>query len=107
MIDRQQFWIVVVVLGLATYGIRFSFLGLLGNRPLPKWMQRCLRYTAVSVLPALVAPAVLWPAASHGQTDPVRLAAATATVAIGVLSRNFMAAIAAGVAVLLALPHIF
>lgn len=99
-IDREVFWIVVVVLGLGTYLIRFSFLGLLGSRPLPGWLTRGLRYTAVAVLPALVAPAILWPPATGGVTDPARLGAAIATVVVGVLLRNTLGAIAAGGATL-------
>jgi branched-subunit amino acid transport protein len=102
MIDRIDFWIVTVGLGLGTYAIRFSFLGMLGNRPLPGWMVRCLRYTAVAILPALVAPAVLWPAATEGQPDPARFLAATATILAGFLTRSMMAAIAAGGASLFA-----
>jgi branched-subunit amino acid transport protein len=102
MIDRIDFWIVTVGLGLGTYAIRFSFLGMLGNRPLPAWMVRCLRYTAVAILPALVAPAVLWPAATEGQPDPARLLAAVATILAGFLTRSMMAAIAAGGASLFA-----
>lgn len=102
MIDRIDFWIVTVGLGLGTYAIRFSFLGMLGNRPLPAWMVRCLRYTAVAILPALVAPAVLWPAATEGQPDPARLLAAVATILAGLLTRSMMAAIAAGGASLFA-----
>ncbi len=95
-IDRGVFWTVVLVLGLGTYLIRFSFLGILGARPLPGWLTRGLRYTAVAVLPALVAPAVVWPPATGGETDPARLAAAAATVAVGIATRNTLAAIAAG-----------
>lgn len=102
MIDRIDFWIVTVGLGLGTYAIRFSFLGMLGNRPLPLWMVRCLRYTAVAILPALVAPAVLLPAATEGQPDPARLLAAVATILAGLLTRSMMAAIAAGGASLFA-----
>ena len=100
MIDRADLWIVMVLLGLGTYVIRFSFLGLLGNRPLPEWLVRSLRYTAVAVMPALVAPAVLWPAATGGQMDPARLAAAGATVLVGYAPRSMMAAIFAGGVVL-------
>ena len=78
MIDKSTFWIVMPVLAAGTYAIRFSFLGTLGARPLPVWLTRCLRYTAVAVLPALVAPGVLWPAATGGETDPARLAAGRA-----------------------------
>lgn len=93
MIDRPTFWLVVVVLGIGTYLIRLSFLGLLGNRPLPLWLVRSLRYTAVA---ALVAPAVLWPPATAGALDPVRLGAIAVTVLAGVLTRNMIAAIGAG-----------
>lgn len=106
MIDRTQFWIVVVVLGLATYAIRFSFLGLLGNHALPGWLQRSLRYTAVAVLPALVAPAVLWPTATEGQPDTARLLAAAVTVVVGLATRQMIFAALAGVVTLLGVPFL-
>ena len=104
MIDRGTFWLVVVVLGLGTYLIRFSFLGLLGNRPLPIWLIRALRYTAVAVLPALVAPAVLWPPATGGTPDPLRLLTIAVTLMAGALSRSMIGAIAAGGIAFYALP---
>ena len=91
-----QIWTIIVVLGIGTYLIRWSFLGALGDRDLPGWVLRMLRYTPVAVLPALVAPLVMWPAATGGDPDPARLAAATATVAVGVMTRNVMLAILAG-----------
>ncbi|MGZ3215509.1 AzlD domain-containing protein [Paracoccus sp. T5] len=91
-----QIWTIIVVLGVGTYLIRWSFLGALGDRDLPGWVLRMLRYTPVAVLPALVAPLVMWPAATGGDPDPARLAAATATVAVGVMTRNVMLAILAG-----------
>lgn len=104
MIDRGTFWLVVVVLGLGTYLIRFSFLGLLGNRPLPLWMIRALRYTAVSVLPALVAPAVLWPPATGGAPDILRLLTIAVTLLAGFVTRSMISAIAAGGIAFYALP---
>lgn len=104
MIDRWTFWAVVVVLGLGTYLIRLSFLGLLGNRPLPIWLVRALRYTAVAVLPALVAPAVLWPPTTGGAPDPARLATVAVTLLAGIVTRNMIAAIGAGGAAFYLLP---
>ena len=95
-------WTIIVLLGLGTFLIRFSFLGLIGDRPLPRWLLRMLRYTPVAVLPGLVAPMVLWPAATGGQTDPARMLAALATLAVGVVTRNLLAAICAGAATLFA-----
>ena len=66
MIDKTTIWTVIVLLGIGTFLIRYSFLGLIGKRPMPPWVLRHLRYTAVAVLPGLVAPLVLWPAATGG-----------------------------------------
>lgn len=94
--SQAEIWTVILVLGVGTYLIRWSFLGVLGQRALPGWVLRMLRYTPVAVLPALVAPLVVWPAATGGAPDPARMAAAAATVAVGVLTRNVMLAILAG-----------
>ena len=89
-------WGVILALGLGTFLIRFSFLGLIGRKPLPEWVLRHLRYTAVAVLPGLVAPLVLWPAATGGQLEPARLLAAAATVAAGLWTRSVLGAMGAG-----------
>ncbi|SOB93418.1 branched-subunit amino acid transport protein [Rhodobacter sp. JA431] len=93
-------WVIILALGVGTFFLRYSFLGLIGNRPLPEWALRYLRYTAVAVLPGLVAPLVLWPSATGGQPDPARLAAAAATVGVGLVTRNTFAAILGGLATL-------
>lgn len=101
-----KIWIVILALGAGTYFLRWSFLGALGNRPLPTWAERLLRYTAVSVLPALTAPLVLWPAATGGKPDPARLSAAAVTLAVGFITRNVLAAILAGAATLFAVLYL-
>ncbi len=93
-------WTIIIVLGVGTYLIRFSFLGLIGGKDLPEWVLRHLRYTAVAVLPGLVAPLVLWPAATGGEVDPARLSAALVTFGIGLLTRNVVASITLGGATL-------
>lgn len=89
-------WGVILALGVGTYLIRWSFLGALGRRSLPDWALRLLRYTAVSVLPALVAPLVIWPEATGGTLDLARLTAAGVTVAVGIATRHTLSAILAG-----------
>ncbi|MGP9803821.1 AzlD domain-containing protein [Paracoccus sp. NSM] len=96
MTSDHEIWAVIVLLGIGTYLIRWSFLGALGGRAMAGWVLRLLRYTPVAVLPALVAPLVVWPAATDGQPDPARMAAALATLGVGVLTRNVMLAILAG-----------
>lgn len=95
-----EIWLIIAGLGIGTFLIRFSFLGLIGNRPLPPWVLRHLRYTPVAVLPALIAPLVLWPEATGGQPDLPRIAAAFVTLATGMLSKNVILSIAGGAATL-------
>lgn len=52
-------WLIVVSIGIGTYLLRFSFIGVFGTRPMPIWAQRPLKYVAPAVLAALVLPAVL------------------------------------------------
>jgi len=91
-----EVWTVIIVLGLGTFLIRLSFLGLIGRRRMPDWVLRHLRYTAVGVLPGLVAPLVLWPAATGGQPEPARLVAGVATLAVGLWTKSVLAAMVAG-----------
>ncbi len=98
--SAAEIWLIILVLAVGTFLIRFSFLGLIGDRPLPPWVLRHLRYTPVAVLPGLVAPLVLWPAATDGQLDPARLLAAFTALAIGHFTKNVLAAIVGGGAVL-------
>ncbi|MEM8537250.1 MAG: AzlD domain-containing protein [Pseudomonadota bacterium] len=98
-----QIWTIIVLMGIGTFLIRFSFLGLIGDRPMPPVFLRLLRYTPVAVLPGMVAPLVLWPAATNGEVDPVRLLAATAAVLIGVWRRNVLWAVLGGIVTLYAL----
>ncbi|ANT61644.1 MULTISPECIES: AzlD domain-containing protein [Roseobacteraceae] len=102
MIERGDLWLVILGLGLGSFALRFLFLGLVGDRPLPAWLTRHLRYTAVAMMPALVAPLVVWPAATDGQTDPARLIAALVTLGVGLASKNVILAILSGAVALIA-----
>lgn len=94
--STAEIWLVILVLGVGTFLLRFSFLGAIGNRPMPEWVLRLLRYTPVAVLPGLVAPLILWPAATGGQPDPGRLIAAAVALGVGLYTRNALPAIIAG-----------
>ena len=97
-----EIWGIIAALAVGTFLIRFSFLGLIGNRPMPPIVLRLLRYTPVAVLPGLVAPLVLWPAATGGQPDAVRLVAAGVALAVGLWTKAVIWAIVAGFAALYA-----
>ena len=88
MTDLSHLWIVIIGLGVGSYAMRFAFIGLVGNRTMPAWLLRHLRYTAVAILPALVAPLVAWPPATNGEVDAARLLAALATFVVGISTRR-------------------
>jgi branched-subunit amino acid transport protein len=54
-------WVVVIVVGVATFAMRFVFIALFGKIAIPMWLERSLRYVAPSVLAAIAVPAVLAP----------------------------------------------
>ncbi len=93
-------WIIIICMGIGSFGLRYVFLGIVGDRQLPEWVLRHLRYTAVAVLPGLVAPLVIWPSATEGQPDPARMAAAAVTLVVGYITKNVLWAIISGAATL-------
>lgn len=107
MIDRTELWIVIIGLGVGSFALRFAFTGLVGDRALPDWLLRHLRYTAVGILPAIIAPAVLWPAATNGAYDAPRIAAAIVTLTLGLLWKNVVGAIVGGIATLYTVQFFF
>ncbi|WP_187431316.1 hypothetical protein ROLI_030970 [Roseobacter fucihabitans] len=106
MIDPVKLWTVIIGLGIGSYALRFTFLGIVGDRPMPAWLLRHLRYTAVAMLPALVAPQVVWPAATDGTADLPRICAAVVTLVVGLMTKNVLAAVFSGGATLFGLLYL-
>lgn len=98
--STAETWLIITVLGLGTYLIRLSFLGLVGDRTMPDWVLRHLRYTPVAVLPALVAPLAVWPAATGGEPDAARMIAACVTLGVAYWRKNMLWGALAGAATL-------
>lgn len=103
MTESYNIWLIICGLGAGSYLLRFVFLGLIGDRIIPDWIVRHLRYTAVGFLPAIAAPLVLMPAATGGEPDTARLAAGAMTLAVGYFTKNVLWAILSGAVTLYAL----
>lgn len=92
----------IVVIGIGTYLLRLSFIGIVGERSVPDWAMVPLRYVAPAVLAALVAPVVLL---SDGAldiapaTNPRALAALVALV-VAWKTKNVAAVFVAGMSVI-------
>lgn len=106
MANNSTIWLVIIGLGLGTFLIRFSFLGIIGGRELPEWCLRHLRYVATAVLPGLIAPLVLWPDATNGEPDPSRLVAALVAFAIGYRFNSVIGAAVGGMSTLYVMQYL-
>lgn len=106
MIETGTLWTVIIVLGIGSFGLRFVFTGLVGDRAMPDWLLRHLRYTAVAILPALVAPQVVWPVATDGAFDIPRASAAAAALLIGLVTKNVLMAVLGGALTLYGLLYL-
>ena len=96
-------WSVIGALALITYLIRYSVIGLIGDRRLPPALAEGLGFVPVTVLPALVAPAVFSDADGAFALDAAQILAAAATVGTGMALRGILPALLAGVVVYLSL----
>jgi branched-subunit amino acid transport protein len=104
--NDQIIWTVIVGLGIGTFLIRYSFIGIIGDKELPEWMLRHLRYVPVAVLPGLVAPLVVWPAATDGNPDPSRLIAAATALFIGAVYKSTLGAVIGGMSMLYLIQYV-
>ena len=98
-----QIWTLILALGIGTFVLRLSFLGLLGGRTLPDWAMRVLRYTPVAVLPGLMAPLVLLPPEAGATLDWIKLTVAAATLLAGWKTGSVIWGIVGGFAALIGL----
>ena len=49
-------WLMLLIIGLVTYAIRLSCIGLLGQREMPALLLKALRFVPITVLPAIIMP---------------------------------------------------
>jgi branched-subunit amino acid transport protein len=97
-------WIVMVVCGLLTFGIRLSFILAEGRVALPDWFRSMLPFVPVATLSALVAPDLVRPGGAWDVSlGNARLVAGTIAVGVAAATRNVLLTIAVGFAFLLLL----
>lgn len=105
--DTATIWTIILAMGLGTFLLRLSFLGLIGGRALPDWLLRLLRYTPMAVIPGLMAPQIFLPVGDAALPDPLRLTAVAITLGVGLWRRNAIWALATGFASFAALTWAF
>lgn len=94
-------WLTIIVMGVITFALRLSFIGALGQRPLPPLLVRALRYVPPAVLTAIIVPELVLPG---GQLDlslgNARLVAGVLAAVVAWLSKNVLLTVGAGMAAL-------
>lgn len=102
----MNIWLIMLIGGLITFGIRFSLIYLLGEGrfEVPQTMRRALHYVPPAVLSAIIFPELLF---QNGAFDlalaNTRLLAGLAAILTAWFSRNTLLTILAGMAALLIL----
>lgn len=104
----MNIWLVFLLGGLLTFGMRFIFIYLLGRFEVPATMRRALRFVPPAVLSAIVVPELMM---HSGQIDiswmNFRLLAGIVAVLVAWRTKNTLLTILGGMAVLLLLEFIF
>jgi branched-subunit amino acid transport protein len=104
----MNIWLVFLLGGLLTFGMRFIFIYLLGKFEIPEMMRRALRFVPPAVLSAIVVPELM---IRSGHIDVslmnFRLLAGVVAVLIAWRTKNILLTIVGGMAVLLLLEFFF
>ncbi len=91
-------WLIVLGLGIGTFVIRYSFMGLFANRDMPTWLAHGLQLIVPAIFAAIVATGLF---ISAGQFDGLalwpRYAAAAVAFAVALKTQgNILATVGVG-----------
>ena len=94
-------WLIVIAMGVITYTLRLSLLGLLGRLEVPPLFSRALRFVPAAVLSAIILPDLLQPGGKLNLSlSNARLLAGVLAMAVAWRTRSVVLTVAAGLAAL-------
>jgi len=100
-------WLIMILGGLLTFGIRFSLIYLFGRFEIPETMRRSLHYVPPAVLSAIILPQLMM---YTGKLDlslgNTRLLAGLIAIVTAWFTKNTLVTILVGMAALLMLQYI-
>ena len=97
----MNIWLTMLVLGALTFGIRLSFILLMGRFQAPEWVLRALRFVPPAVLTAIVFPEVFMPSGQLNiSAGNERLLAGLLAAAVAWRTKNAVLTVVVGMAVL-------
>src|SRR5947209_1404644 len=102
--SRELLWGTIIIVGLLTFGIRLSFIVFMGRIQVAPLAQRALRFVPISVLSALIAPALFFPnGAFDVSLNNSRLLAGILAIVVAWRTKNVLLTILSGMACILLL----
>ncbi len=100
----MNIWLIMLIGGLITFGMRFSLIYLFGRFEIPQTMRRALHYVPPAVLSAIIFPELLY---RNNAFDPslgnTRLLAGVIAILVAWFSKNTLVTILVGMVALLIL----
>ena len=103
----MNIWLVMLIGGLITFGMRFSLIFLFGRLEVPETMRRALHYVPPAVLSAIILPELLYPAGSLDLSlGNTRILAGIVAILVAWFTRNTLLTILAGMLALLILQFL-
>jgi branched-subunit amino acid transport protein len=104
----MNIWLVMLLGGLLTFGMRFSLIYLFGKFQIPETVRRALHYVPPAVLSAIIFPELfLHEGALNLSLGNTRLLAGLAAILVAWFSRNTLITIIAGILALFLLQLLF
>ena len=104
----MNIWLIMLLGGLITFGIRFSLIYLFGKLHIPETMRKALHYVPPAVLSAIIFPELfLNNGTLNLALDNYRLLAGLVAVAVAWFSKNTLVTIIAGMIALFLLQYLF
>lgn len=101
MSQQQLFWLLTILLALGTWLMRALPIMLHGTVPHPAWLERLLKHVPVAALTALVVPGALYVKTGGAYAfAPARTAAAVVAMLVAWRTKNVLATLVVGMAVL-------
>ena len=92
-------WIVIILMGAVTYGLRLSLIALMGRFEVPPLVSRGLRFVPPAVLSAIILPELVQPAGTLNLSlGNLRLVAGVLAIVIAWRTRNVLLTVGAGMA---------
>lgn len=85
---NSSIWIMIISLGALTFMFRASFVMFLGNKEMPAYIQRHLRYVAVALIPGMITQQIAFPASLSGKIDVIWVIAAFTAILTSLRTKN-------------------